>query len=229
MSFKNYKINNFSLNQVLSYQDLNDLAVNDTILYNKIQAMPRGIIGFAEMRQNHSTINTFKPKSKAASTTPEDEYDGFLLVRQPVPSAASPTPFSVTFSVEDMRLVKFSFYAADFADTRSVATYNSSTNLPGQFRSAFFLKQNNNEAYMLNSTYKTSAIVKTTTAAIMQGSLSMHYVTQVPAGTHTLLAGFICTNSTIVIGRAAASRPTQLYVEDLGAYIGPGAEVESEF
>lgn len=213
MSFENYKINNFSQNQMLSYQDLNNLALNDVILYNKIQSMPRGVIAFSEIREPHGAINNFTAASFGG--TGDEDPPLFLKINQPSNPVSD---FSLSFSVEDLRLVKFSFYAGHIDDNRNGATYNSA----GQLRFAFFLSENGGEEYMLSSTYKTSALVKAASGEMPLGSISMHHVDIVPAGTHTLKVGLTARKATVRIGREGGTRPTQLYVEDLGGFIAPG-------
>lgn len=216
MSFSNYKINNFSKNQGISYQDLNDLALNDTILYNKIQAMPRGIVGF----NTTSYINTFS----VIQPTDNDSVEGFRIIKN-----SANTEFSCSFTAEDLRLFKFSLFIGSIRNS----TANSYVT-KGLFRAAFFVEQFDGEKYMLQSTYKTNSIVAKE-PGVYQGSISMHYIGRVPAGTHVLKAGIKSYNGQIVIGEKTSSSgflvsdPIQLYVEDLGSFIGPGVELENEF
>jgi hypothetical protein len=213
MSFENYKINNFASKQALSSQDLNNLVSNDIILYNKIQSMPRGIIGFNKILEAHQSFNTFSAKITAPT---EATFEGFQMIRQ-----STTEVFKTTFTVEDLRLIKFNFFASSFANATG-----SYTN-PGHFRAAFFIEQNNGEEYMLNSNYKTSVI----TANILSGSISMNYIAQIPAGTHAVKVGIKAHKASIRIGPSTnvATRLTELYVEDLGAFTAPGAELTNEF
>jgi len=222
MSFKNYKINNFFENQILSYQDLNNLAINDTILYNKIRVMPRGVIGFSEIRQNHDNNNSFLASSFPSDT--DNESQRFKMIQN---AGVISTDFTLSFFVENFRLIKISFYAAYFEDSRVGETYTN----PGNFKAGFFVSENGGEYYLANATYKTSSLVKSTPAlsSIPQGSISMHYITTLPSGTHSVKVGITSVKSDIIIGKNALTRPTQIYVEDLGEFIASGSTEEASF
>lgn len=217
MSFKNYNIKNFSENQGLSYQDLNDLAINDVILYNKIYNMPRGIIAFKEIRGPHGSFNTF---NNSTASIDDNETSNLKMIRENVS-----TVFKLSFTVESLRLLKFSFYSSYFRN--SLGSYFVTATSPGNVRGAFFIEESAGDKYMLNSTYKTSPI----TNSSPHGSLSMSYIGAMPAGTHSLKVGFKYHKASIQVGddgSSASIRPTQLFVEDLGSFIAAGAEIENE-
>jgi hypothetical protein len=216
MSFKNYLNNNFANNQGLSYQDLNNLNNNDIILYNKINPMPRGIIGFGKITGSHGQYNIIQ---QTVETT-EDTADGFKMIKENAINT-----FKVSFSVADLRLVRFSFFSSIIGAQGTGGKTPSYSN-PGQCRAAFFLEQNNGEQFMLNSTFKPSAMVSS-----MSSSISMNYIAQIPAGTHLVKVGFKAHKTDVRIGTTSSTepRPTQLFVEDLGGFIASGAELENEF
>jgi hypothetical protein len=227
MSFENYKVNNFSYNQALSYQDLNNLTTNDAILYNKINTMPRGILAFSEHRTT-SFSNFFSIKQ---SSTDPDIVDGYKMLQ--APTASGRKDWSLEFTVEDFRLIRFNFYSSHFSNNAGSSV--PSATAPGHFKAAFFITENGGSSYMLNANYKTTAI----TSNIAHGSLSMNYIANLPAGTHSVRVGVKHYKAGIRIGYRgsqtqadeiiAQRRPAQMYVEDIGSFIAQGSEVEREF
>jgi hypothetical protein len=215
MSFKNYIINNYSNNQPITQQDLNTLSTNDIILYNKIFNMPRGVLAFDEIRSAHSSFNTFTP---TAST--DNVNQGFRFIKKSGGSTENDV-FKLTFSAEDLRLLRFNFFTSFFSNSTGSFPY------AGRAKFAFFIEQNNGDRFMLNTAYKTSAM----TSSSLHGSVSMSTIATVPAGTHVVKVGIKAHKATIVLGSSgdlAVRRPTQLYVEDLGSFVAEGEEIVYE-
>lgn len=231
MSFKNYKNVNFLNNQSLSYQDLNNLNSNDIILNNKIKNMPRGILALKEV----TFINQFNTFNTSTNPSIDDDQDfGYKMLRESVTKN-----FVLNFACEDLRLLKFGFFCSTFKDAfgnYKITAQNNTANAPKRGRGilelAFFLEENNENKYILNSTFRTNQIMST----VNQGCILMTYTGQVPAGSHKLSVGAKGQRSLITLGQydvdssggyifsSGTASIMQLYVEDLGGYTAPGSD-----
>lgn len=217
MSFKNYQNNNFINNQSISYQELNNLNSNDVILNNVIKNMPRGVIAF----QTGFVLETF---DTSLNFLIDDETDsGYEILRLDYQD--------LIFTVENFRLLRFSFFCPCFVDSYGsyfITARSNAENPPkrgrGILEMAFFMKENQQDKYLLNSTFRTSQIFSTAP----QGAIFMTYTGTLPAGTHALSVGLKGNRSLLRFGQDDSGNfyPCQIYVEDLGAYNAPGGGAE---
>lgn len=220
MSFKNYQNINFINNQSISYQELNNLNSNDYILNNAIKNMPRGVLAF----RSGYCLDTY---DTVLNSLADDETDsGYEMLEFDTPSFNK-----VFFNVENLRLIKFSFFAPTFVDELGsyfITKRSNAADAPSRGRGflelAFFLEENNSEKYLLNSNFRTNQIVSTAP----QGAIYMTYTTTLPAGRHAVSIGLKGSRSRLFIGspNRTTFSPCQIYVEDLGSYTPPNAEVE---
>jgi hypothetical protein len=240
MTFKNYKIHNYSYNHALSAEDMNSLVSNDIILYNKIDFMPRGVLAFAQNNpygtnsgQNPSGNfrQTFtKPSSPTNVDARKEAFSYKYILTNP--GAATPVPLQATFSVESNRLIKVTGYLANLRST------DGSLLLKNIFRTAFFIKDYKDQWSLLNSSLKGSKVYYTGNV----GSLTFSHVAALPAGEYSVRMGIKVHNTTAMyLGEDSSAaltdqsngivvnRPTQLVVEDIGGFIAQRAEVEYEF
>jgi hypothetical protein len=235
MTFKNYKIHNYTYNHPLSAEDLNSLVSNDIILNNKIEAMPRGVLGFAQINPYSTTRQTFTQPSGASD--PDTDREAFnyqyVLIN---PAAGSPTPLEVSFTVEQNRLIKFTGYLANLRTQSG----SGGTTLTKQaiVRTAFLLKNYKDEWSLLSSPAKSNRIYH----AGNIGSWTFSCVEDLPAGQYSVRLGVKVHNTNgIYLGEDSSAsltnqsngiiskRATQLIVEDIGSFLSSEAEVDYEF
>jgi hypothetical protein len=230
MSLKNYKNNKFEYEQPLTYDSLNNLCYNDILLKNELEPMARGVLDFQETAEYDANKNVFIPNP----STSDDVIDKYKLFQKiQVNTFENPIweNMSITFTTENVRLIKLSFFTSAFRVENLPSTGS------GRVRFAFFISTNNSEISILNSTYKTSGmIVENPLPAAgfrRYGSISMNYAFVPPAGTHKVYVGVKSHRCTAKIMESASDsrlrRFTQLYAEDLGFPFRSGEEFQNEF
>jgi len=236
MSLKNYKSLNFETNQPVTAEDMNTLVANDTILFNKINALPRGVIGFDEGRVPgdptiaSQIVRTNPPATPLANDPPLDVSDpddaSFTFIQNR--SRRPFRPLECSFELEDNRMIEISTFIGVARVPDATLTRQA------VLRLAFFIRKDGENWRLLNSTWKSSRIFQ---GGELIGSICASYMTSLTAGRYFVRVGLKAHNVTSAgatigpsgAGLVSAGNPLQLAVEDMGQFIGPRADVEYEF
>jgi len=197
MSFDNYKILNFEYHQPIFVEDLNAMISNDILIYNKINAMPRGVLAYKE----------YQPYGQIIRTRGADGFQ-LLLEEGVVEGAPSYTYLRLSssggnsqilqcdFDVEIDRLIEISTFLGQIGFT----SLRSGVSQGAIFALAFFIKNTStpkSQWQLLSNSVASRRFYAESTAesaSFTAGSVSASHVAHLQGGSYSVRVGVVALN-----------------------------------